>query len=81
MDMTKQQIRKFIKEKREELERMAQNRFSGRITREEQQRYIEIYQAIGHKSSTVCFTCGRSAQLMAAQLLRWNEDNQPKKRK
>lgn len=78
--MTKQQIRKFIKEKREELERMAQNRFSGRITREEQQRYIEVYQAIGNKLN-VCFTCGRSAQLMAAQLLRWNEDNQPKKRK
>ena len=78
--MTKQQIRKFIKEKREELERMAESRFSGRITREEQKRYVEAYQAIGNKSS-VCFTCGRSAQLMAAQLLRWNEENQPKKRK
>ena len=79
--MTKQQIRKFIKEKREELEQLAKNRFSGRITREEQQKYIEVYQAIGHKRWSVCFTCGRSAQLMAAQVLRWNEENQPKKRK
>jgi hypothetical protein len=80
MDMNKTELRKFIKENRAQLERFAGAQASGRLTREEQRGYENAYRYINPKAS-LCFTCGRSAQLMGRSLLKWEEDNQPKKRK
>ena len=78
--MTKTELRKFIKENRVQLERFAGAQASGRLTREEQKEYETAYRYIMPKAN-LCFTCGRSAQLMGRSLLRWEEDNQLKKRK
>tara|TARA_R110001632_G_scaffold9350_12_gene35896 strand:+ start:1448 stop:1693 length:246 start_codon:yes stop_codon:yes gene_type:complete len=80
MDMTKVELRKFIKENEEQIKRFAANLNAGRLTRNEQKRYTEAFQYIVPKVN-LCFTCGRSAQIMGVALLRWQEDNKPKKRK
>ena len=80
MDMTKTELKKFIKEKRVQLERFAGAQSSGRVTREEQKEYEAAYQYIIPKAN-LCFTCGRSAQLMGRALLRWEEENKAKRKR
>lgn len=78
--MNKTELRKFIKENRVQLERFASAQSSGRLTREQQKEYERAYNTIV-PNAHLCFTCGRSAQLMGRSLLKWEENNQPKKRK
>lgn len=78
--MTKKEVVDFIKKNREQIERFAENRNFGRLTRAEQKGYVEAYQYIEPKA-TLCFTCGRSAQIMGRRMLQWFEDAKPKRRK
>ena len=78
--MTKTELRKFIKDKKAQLLLFADAQASGRFTREEQKEYEDAYRFINPKVN-LCFTCGRSAQLMGKTLLNWEKNNQPKKRK
>jgi hypothetical protein len=78
--MTKQQVLKFVKEHREQLERFKNNFAHGRISRAEQRAYLEAYQYVDPKAQ-LCFTCGRSAQIMANTMLDFYETAKPKKRK
>ncbi len=78
--MTKRELLKFIKEHKTQLERFAGAQSSGRLTREEQKQYQAAYHYV-NSTATLCFTCGRSAQIMGKTLLRWAEDNKPKKKK
>jgi len=80
MAMTKTELRKFIKENREQIERFASAQNSGRLSREQQKEYEGAYNTIV-PNAHLCFTCGRSAQLMGRALLKWEEDNKPKRRK
>ncbi len=78
--MDKKAVLLFIKERHEELSRMKAAKFSGRITREEQKLYQEAWSYIDPKAK-VCFTCGRSPQIMSVALLNYYEANKPKRRK
>ena len=78
--MDKKAVLLFIKERIEALGRMKAAKFSGRITREEQKLYQEAWSYIDPKAK-VCFTCGRSPQIMSVALLNYYEANKPKRRK
>ena len=78
--MDKKAVLLFIKERIEALSRMKAAKFSGRITREEQKLYQDAWSYIDPKAK-VCFTCGRSPQIMSVALLNYYETNKPKRRK
>lgn len=78
--MRKREALKFIKENRAQLERFSDNLNAGRITREMQKAYAAVYEYIIPKAM-LCFTCGRSAQIMGRALLHWAEENKPKRKK
>ncbi len=78
--MDKKAVLLFIKERHEALSRMKAAKFSGRITREEQKLFQEAWSYIDPKAK-VCFSCGRSPQIMSVALLNFYEANKPKRRK
>jgi hypothetical protein len=87
LTMDKNDILLFIAERLETITMMAQGRYSGKITREEQKLYQEAWSYIDPKAK-VCFTCGRSPQLMSAALLNFYqlqtesvETEKPKRRR
>jgi hypothetical protein len=73
--MDKNEVLLFIAERLETITMMAQGRYSGKITREEQKLYQEAWSYIDPKAK-VCFTCGRSPQLMSAALLNFYQCQQ-----
>jgi hypothetical protein len=75
LSMDKNDILLFIAERLETITMMAQGRYSGKITREEQKFYQEAWSYIDPKAK-VCFTCGRSPQLMSAALLNFYQCQQ-----
>ena len=78
--MHKKDVLLFIKERLEALSKMKASQFAGRITREEQSLYQEAWSYIDPKAK-VCFSCGRSPQIMSVALLNYYEANKPKRRK
>ena len=78
--MNKKEALKFIKEHVYVLEMLKAEQFAGRLTREEVAEYKEVYKFIDPKAD-VCFTCGRSPQIMAFRLLGYYEDVGAKRRK
>ena len=72
--MNKHELRKFVNENRVQLERFANAQNSGRLTRDEVKGYEAAYRYI-MPNAHICFTCGRSAQLMGRALLKWEEKN------
>jgi|TARA_R110000851_G_scaffold296025_2_gene451077 hypothetical protein len=78
--MHKKDVLLFIKERHEALSKMKASQFAGRITREEQALYQEAWSYIDPKAK-VCFSCGRSPQIMSVALLNYYEANKPKRRK
>lgn len=77
--MTKQEVLKFIKENREQLERFKSNFSHGRLTREVKKQYQAAYKYVDPKAQ-LCFTCGRSAQIMAQTMLDFCEAAKPKRK-
>ena len=77
--MDKKAVLLFIKERLEQITKMSNGQFSGRITRDEQTKYQEAWSYIDPKAK-VCFTCGRTPQLMSVALLNYYENNKPKTR-
>lgn len=77
--MDKNELLLFIAERLEQLTKMSNGHFSGRITREEQNLYQQAWSYIDPKAK-VCFTCGRTPQLMSVALLNYYETNKPKTR-
>jgi hypothetical protein len=75
LSMDKNEVLLFIAERLETITMMAQGRYSGKITREEQKLYQEAWSYIDPKAK-VCFTCGRSPQLMSAALLNFYQCQQ-----
>jgi len=73
--MDKNEVLLFIAERLDQITMMEQGRYSGRITREEQRLYQEAWSYIDPKAK-VCFTCGRSPQLMSAALLNFYQCQQ-----
>ena len=73
--MDKNELLLFIKERLEQITKMSNGQFSGRITREEQTRYQEAWSYIDPKAK-VCFTCGRTPQLMSLALLNYYQCQQ-----
>ena len=85
LSMDKNDILLFIAERLEQITMMAQGRYSGKITREEQKLYQEAWSYIDPKAK-VCFTCGRTPQLMSVALLNFYqlqtvETEKPKRRR
>ena len=87
LSMDKNDILLFIAERLETITMMAQGRYSGKITREEQKLYQEAWSYIDPKAK-VCFTCGRTPQLMSVALLNFYqlqtesvETEKPKRRR
>lgn len=78
--MDKKTVLLFIKERLEPLGKMKAAQFSGRITRDEKKLYQEAWSHIDPKAK-VCFTCGRSPQIMSVSLLNYYEANKPKTHK
>jgi hypothetical protein len=78
--MDKNEVLLFIAERLNQIVMMERGQFSGRITREEQKLYQEAWSYIDPKAK-VCFTCGRSPQIMSVALLNYYEANKPKRRK
>jgi len=78
--MDKKKVLLFIKERHEALTKMKASQFAGRITREEQALYQQAWSYIDPKAK-VCFSCGRSPQIMSVSLLNYYEANKPKTRK
>jgi hypothetical protein len=75
--MDKKEVLLFIKDNLYDIDRLAAGKFSGKITREKQADYKAAYKFIDPKGS-VCFTCGRSPQIMAARFLSYKEQCQQK---
>jgi hypothetical protein len=75
MAMKKSEALKFIKERKEHLEKIKMVRAHGRVTPAEQKAYKTMYEYIDPKGRTICWTCGRSAQIMATIMLDWYEEN------
>ena len=73
--MDKNEILLFIAERLDQITMMEQGRYSGRITREEQKLYQEAWSYIDPKAK-VCFTCGRTPQLMSVALLNFYQCQQ-----
>ena len=73
--MDKNELLLFISERLEQLTKMSNGQFSGRITREEQTKYQEAWSYIDPKAK-VCFTCGRTPQLMSVALLNFYQCQQ-----
>lgn len=73
--MDKNELLLFIKERMEQITKMSNGQFSGRITREEQTRYQEAWSYIDPKAK-VCFTCGKTPQLMSVALLNYYQCQQ-----
>ena len=78
--MHKKDVLLFIKERIEAISKMKASQFAGRITREEQALYQQAWSYIDPKAK-VCFSCGRSPQIMSVALLNYYEANKPKRRK
>ena len=68
LTMDKNELLLFIAERLEQIIKMSNGQFSGRITREEQTKYQEAWSYIDPKAK-VCFTCGKTPQLMSLALL------------
>ena len=75
LTMDKNEILLFISERLDQITMMEQGRYSGRITREEQKLYQEAWSYIDPKAK-VCFTCGRTPQLMSVALLNYYQCQQ-----
>jgi hypothetical protein len=75
LTMDKNDILLFIAERLDQITMMGQGRYSGRITREEQKLYQEAWSYIDPKAK-VCFTCGRTPQLMSVALLNFYQSQQ-----
>ena len=73
--MDKNELLLFIKERLEQITKMSKGQFSGRITRDEQKLYQEAWSYIDPKAK-VCFTCGRTPQLMSLALLNYYQCQQ-----
>ena len=73
--MDKNELLLFIAERLEQIIKMSNGQFSGRITRDEQKLYQEAWSYIDPKAK-VCFTCGRSPQLMSLALLNYYQCQQ-----
>ena len=73
--MDKNEILLFIAERLDQITMMEQGRYSGRITREEQKLYQAAWSYIDPKAK-VCFTCGRTPQLMSVALLNYYQCQQ-----
>ena len=71
--MNKAKALKFIKANVYVLEMLKAEQFAGRLTREEVAEYKEVYKFIDPKAD-VCFTCGRSPQVMASRMLTYKKD-------
>lgn len=78
--MQKKEVLKFIKDRVEVLELLKARQFAGKFTRAEQAEYLAAYQYLEPKAR-LCFTCGRSPELMANAMLKFYEENKPKRRK
>jgi hypothetical protein len=75
LTMDKNDILLFIAERLETITMMGQGRYSGKITREEQKLYQDAWSYMDPKAK-VCFTCGRSPQLMSVALLNFYQSQQ-----
>ena len=75
LSMDKNEVLLFIAERLDQITMMEQGRYSGRITREEQKLYQEAWSYIDPKAK-VCFTCGRTPQLMSVALLNYYQCQQ-----
>lgn len=73
--MDKNELLLFIAERLEQIIKMSNGQFSGRITREEQKLYQEAWSYIDPKAK-VCFTCGKTPQLMSLALLNFYQCQQ-----
>jgi len=73
--MDKNDILLFIAERLDQITMMGQGRYSGRITRDEQKLYQDAWSYIDPKAK-VCFTCGRTPQLMSVALLNFYQCQQ-----
>ena len=78
--MDKNDVLLFIAERLDNIVKLQAGEFAGRITREEQALYQQAWSYIDPKAK-VCFSCGRSPQIMSVALLNYYEANKPKRRK
>jgi hypothetical protein len=78
--MDKNEVLLFIAERLDNIIKLQAGEFAGRITREEQALYQQAWSYIDPKAK-VCFSCGRSPQIMSVALLNYYEANKPKRRK
>ena len=78
--MDKNDVLLFIAERLENIIKLQAGEFAGRITREEQALYQQAWSYIDPKAK-VCFSCGRSPQIMSVALLNFYLDYSPKTRK
>ena len=75
LTMDKNEVLLFIAERLDQITMMGQGRYSGKITREEQKLYQDAWSYIDPKAK-VCFTCGRTPQLMSVALLNYYQCQQ-----
>lgn len=75
LSMDKNEVLLFISERLDQITMMEQGRYSGRITRDEQKLYQDAWSYIDPKAK-VCFTCGRTPQLMSVALLNFYQCQQ-----
>lgn len=78
--MDKKEVLLFIAERMDALLRMEQGQFAGKITREEQVLYQNAWSYIDPKAN-VCFSCGRTPEIMSREMLNFYLDFSPKTRK
>jgi hypothetical protein len=78
--MDKNEVLLFIAERLDNIIKLQAGEFAGRITREEQALYQKAWSYIDPKAK-VCFSCGRSPQVMSMSLLNFYLDYSPKIRK
>ena len=80
LSMDKNEVLLFIAERLDNIVKLQAGEFAGRITREEQALYQQAWSYIDPKAK-VCFSCGRSPQVMSMSLLNFYLDYSPKIRK
>jgi hypothetical protein len=78
--MDKNEVLLFIAERLDNIIKLQAGEFAGRVTREEQALYKQALSYIDPKAK-VCFSCGRSPQVMSMSLLNFYLDYSPKTRK
>jgi hypothetical protein len=73
--MDKNEVLLFIAERLDNIVKLQAGEFAGRITREEQALYQQAWSYIDPKAK-VCFSCGRSPQVMSVALLNFYQSQQ-----